>query len=228
MVIEIGDKLVSTDLFTEEFVCNLNACRGACCIEGNDGAPLTMDEVDLIEAHIDEIIPFVSEAGKEVIEKEGVYYLDQDNEPVTELIGDHKDCVFVTIDEKGIAKCGIENAYREGSISFNKPISCHLYPIREKQVGDMVALPVLPRFARLVSTLDERYGFDRLDGSRIIDRRVSQRDLGRLLGTTSKSVGRAVRTLRESGVLQLDGHRIQVLDQQGLFDAAHPPPTETG
>ncbi len=129
MIIEIGDILVSDELLEKHFVCDLNTCKGACCVEGDDGAPLTMDEVDLIEDHIESIKPYMTKEGIEVVNNKGVFYMDRTNEPVTQLVNG-KDCVFVTLDEKGITKCGIEYAYKEGKIPFNKPISCHLYPIR--------------------------------------------------------------------------------------------------
>lgn len=139
MIIEIQNKLVSTDLLQEEFVCNLSACKGACCVEGTSGAPLTMEEVSLIEDAIEEIKPFLTEKGKKEIAKKGVFYMDSDNEPVTMLNGG-KECSFMTKDEKGISKCGIETAYRNGAIPFNKPASCHLYPLRENQLTNQLAL----------------------------------------------------------------------------------------
>lgn len=139
MIIEINDKLVSTEILEEEFVCNLSACKGACCVEGNDGAPLTTEEVTLLEDHIDEIKPFLTEAGRAAIEKQGVFYLDHDNEAVTSLV-EGRECVFVTRDDEGIVKCGVEKAYREGKIDFNKPQSCHLYPIRVRQYSSFTAL----------------------------------------------------------------------------------------
>ena len=139
MIIEIQDKLVSTDLLTEQFVCNLSACKGACCVHGTSGAPLTMEEVSLIEDAIEEIKPFLGEKGRAEIEKKGVFYMDEDNEPVT-MLNKGKECAFMTSDEKGISKCGIETAYREGAIPFNKPASCHLYPLRENKLKNQLAL----------------------------------------------------------------------------------------
>lgn len=129
MIIEIEDKLVSQDIFDKQFVCNLSACKGACCVEGDDGAPLTLEEVDLIEDNLDAIKPYMTKKGIDVVDDKGVFYMDRTNEPVTSLVN-NKDCVFVTLDDQGITKCGIEQAYREEKIGFNKPISCHLYPIR--------------------------------------------------------------------------------------------------
>ena len=139
MIIEIGDKLVSTELFEKEFVCNLSACKGVCCVEGDDGAPLTMDEVNLLEEHVDEIKPYMTEEGKAQIEESGVFYMDRDNEPVTSL-NKGKECSFVTTGDDGIYKCTIEQAYNDGKISFNKPISCHLYPIRVKKYRSFSSL----------------------------------------------------------------------------------------
>ena len=139
MLIEVKDKIVSTQLFDKKFVCDLNACKGACCIEGNSGAPLTLDEIDLLEENIEKIMPFMRPEGIEQVEENGVFYMDEDNEAVTTLVNGGE-CSFVYFDENNITKCGIEQAYNSGKIDFNKPISCHLYPIREKQFNDFRAL----------------------------------------------------------------------------------------
>ncbi len=139
MIIEIGDKLVSTEIFEKEFVCNLGACKGICCVEGDDGAPLSMEEVNLLEDNIEAIKPFMTPEGKKRVEENGVFYMDRDNEPVT-VLNEGKECSFVTQGEDGIYKCSIENAYREEAIDFNKPISCHLYPIRVKSFRSFTSL----------------------------------------------------------------------------------------
>lgn len=139
MIIEIGKILVSSDLLEKHFVCDLNACKGACCVEGDDGAPINQEEIDLLEDHIDTIKPYMTQAGIDVVDKEGVFYMDRFNEPVTALVND-KDCAFVTLDKNGITKCGIEQAHREGKIPFNKPISCHLYPIRVSKFSTFESL----------------------------------------------------------------------------------------
>ncbi len=139
MIIEIGDKLVSDEIFEKEFVCNLNACKGACCIEGDDGAPLKMEEVNLLEDHLDEIKPYMRPEGIAAVEKNGVFYMDQENEPVTSLVNG-AECAFVFLDEEGITKCSVEQAYRDGKIDFNKPLSCHLYPIRVQKYRSFTAL----------------------------------------------------------------------------------------
>lgn len=139
MVIEVGDKLISDELFRKEFVCNLNACKGACCVEGDTGAPLELEEIDLLEEHLDAIKPFMVTKGIEAVEAQGVFYMDHDNNPVTMLVKG-AECAFVYRDEAGITKCAVETAYREGKTSFNKPISCHLYPIRVEKLHSFTAL----------------------------------------------------------------------------------------
>lgn len=139
MLIEVDDKVVSTQIFERKFVCDLNACKGACCIEGDAGAPLTLEEVSIIEDVLDEIKPYMRKEGIAAVETQGVFYMDQDNEPVTTLVNGGE-CAFVFFDEKGITKCSIEQAYNEGKIDFKKPVSCHLYPIRVKQFNEFQAL----------------------------------------------------------------------------------------
>lgn len=139
MLVEIGDKVVSTQIFERKFVCDLNACKGACCVEGDAGAPLTFEEVSILEDDLEAIKPFMRKEGIEAIEKTGVFYMDQDNEPVTTLVN-NSECAFVYFDENGITKCAIEQAHKEGKTNFKKPISCHLYPIRVKKFNDFKAL----------------------------------------------------------------------------------------
>ena len=139
MLVEIRDKVVSTQIFEKKFVCDLAACKGACCIEGDAGAPLTVEEVSILEDDLEAIKPYMREEGLKAIEEEGVFYMDQDNEPVTTLVNG-AECAFVFFDEQGITKCSIEQANREGKTDFKKPISCHLYPIRVKEFDDFTAL----------------------------------------------------------------------------------------
>ena len=139
MLIEIDDKIISTEIFSKKFVCDLNACKGACCIEGDGGAPLKFEEATQIEKHFEAIKPFMEVKGIEAVEKNGVYYLDAEKAPATNLVN-NKECAFVYFDESKTAKCSIEKAFREGVIPFNKPISCHLYPIRVKEFDDYKAL----------------------------------------------------------------------------------------
>jgi len=139
MLVEIGDKIVSTQIFEQKFVCDLNACKGACCIEGDAGAPLKKDEISEIRENLDNIKKYMRPEGVEAIEKEDIYYLDDEGEPVTTLVNG-KECAFVYFDEKGITKCAIEKAHLEGESSIKKPISCHLYPIRVKRFNELAAL----------------------------------------------------------------------------------------
>jgi len=139
MIIEIEDKLVSSELFSKQFVCNLSACKGACCVEGDTGAPLDPEEIGPIEKNLDKIKPYMTPEGIEAVNAEGVSYLDSFDDPVTMLVKG-KECAFVFRDEVGVTKCSIEKAYREGAITFNKPISCHLYPIRVKKHADYESL----------------------------------------------------------------------------------------
>ncbi len=139
MIVAIDDKLISTELFERKFVCDLNACKGACCIHGDQGAPLTQAEASLMETIVEEVKPFMRPEGIEAIEEIGVWYMDPWNEPAVTLVNG-QECAFVYFDETQTAKCAIEKAYYEGKISWKKPISCHLYPIRVSKVGTDIAL----------------------------------------------------------------------------------------
>lgn len=139
MLVEIDDKLVSTQLFEQKFICDLNACKGACCVHGDAGAPLNYEEVDQIEEDLEHILPYMRPEGIAAVEKTGVFYMDQDGEPVTTLVNG-AECAFVYFDENNITKCAIEKAFLEGKTTFKKPISCHLYPIRVKKFNEYEAL----------------------------------------------------------------------------------------
>lgn len=139
MLIEVKDKVVSTQIFERKFVCDLNACKGACCIEGDAGALLNYEEIDQLEEDLDAILPYMRPEGIAEVKKSGVFYMDEENEPVTTLVNG-AECAFVFFDEKGITKCAIEQAYLDGKTTFKKPISCHLYPIRVKQFNELKAL----------------------------------------------------------------------------------------
>ena len=138
-MIQIDDKLISDELFEARFVCDLSACKGACCVEGDSGAPIEKGEADIVERDLDAIWPYMSEAGKKAVKKKGVSVVDEDGERVTPLVNG-KECAFVNFDDKGVARCSIEMANRAGKTDFKKPISCHLYPIRLTELKDFVAL----------------------------------------------------------------------------------------
>jgi hypothetical protein len=128
-MIPIGKTLVSDEVISNRFVCDLKKCKGACCIEGESGAPLEKEELKLIEESYPAVKPFLTADGIKAIEEKGLYLIDDDGDFVTPLIGEGGACAF-TVFENGIAACGIEKAYNEGKISFRKPVSCHLYPVR--------------------------------------------------------------------------------------------------
>ena len=139
MIIEIDDILVSSDIFTEEFCCDLDACKGICCVEVDAGAPVTLDEIGGIEDALDTVWDDMSASAQAVVDKQGVAYTDRDGDLVTSIVGG-KDCVF-TCYEGDCCLCALERAYRSGKTGFCKPISCALYPIREKRLGNgMIAL----------------------------------------------------------------------------------------
>lgn len=125
----IQNTLVSLDLLERHFVCDLNACKGACCVKGDAGAPLTDDEINLLEDIIDDILPYLDEEGRAMIAEKGVFEIDVDGDKGTALLKNGR-CAFALIDENGLVSCGIEKAEKAGSVSFKKPISCHLYPVR--------------------------------------------------------------------------------------------------
>lgn len=129
-MIVIDDKILSDDLIEEQFICNLAACKGACCWQGDFGAPLEVEEIAIIEKILPTVLPYLTEEGKAVIEEKGVsaYYKEDEFEGTTLL--KNGACSFMTYDENKVAKCGIEQAFLDGKTDYKKPISCHLYPIR--------------------------------------------------------------------------------------------------
>lgn len=138
-MLQIDDTIISLDLLDEKFVCDLSKCKGICCIEGDDGAPLEEFEVQIITDLLPLIWDDLTEKSKVVIQKQGVSYIDDDGEPVTSIVNG-AECVFTYTDEKGVCKCAIENAFREGKTNFYKPISCHLYPVRLQKYDEFIAV----------------------------------------------------------------------------------------
>ena len=130
--------LVSLDILEKEFVCNLSACKGICCVEGESGAPLDKSEINVIAENLHEIKPFMDEKALKLLDKKGFYERDSDGDLVTNCLNG-KACVFATSDA-GVYKCAIEKAYLAGKISFQKPVSCHLYPARISKVGESEAV----------------------------------------------------------------------------------------
>ncbi len=138
-MLQIDDTIISLDLLDEQFVCDLTSCKGICCIEGDDGAPLEPEEVKVIQDLLPLIWDDLSDVSKEVINKQGVSYIDDDGEPVTSIVNG-AECVFTFTDTNGICKCAIEKAFREGKTDFYKPISCHLYPVRLQKYNEYIAV----------------------------------------------------------------------------------------
>lgn len=128
-MIKVGEVLVSDDIKEKEFVCNLEKCKGACCVEGDYGAPLEDDELEILKEIYPQVKSYLTQEGIKAIEEQGTHVLDDDGDFSTPTIGG-KECAYSIYDEKGILKCGIEQAYYDKKISWKKPISCHLYPIR--------------------------------------------------------------------------------------------------
>lgn len=138
-MIQIGNILISDDIKEEFFLCDLEKCKGACCVEGDLGAPLTMDELLEIEEVVEVVKPYLPRRAVKVLENEGPYLLDEEGEFSTTTI-DNRECAFSFYDEHGILKCGIEQAWKDGKTDFRKPISCHMYPIRVVKLHDHFAL----------------------------------------------------------------------------------------
>lgn len=128
-MLEIGKTIVSFDVLEEYFLCDLMKCRGACCVEGDSGAPLTQEEAVIIEKIYPLVEPYLSKEGKKMIEAQGTSMVDHDGDLVTPLVN-NRECAFTFKDEQGITKCGIERAFLDGKVNFRKPVSCHLFPIR--------------------------------------------------------------------------------------------------
>ena len=146
-IIQVGDVLLSSEILTEKFCCDLSVCKGECCVEGDAGAPVTLDEIAEIEDCVDEVWGDLSASAQAVIDKQGVAYTDQEGDLVTSIVRG-KDCVFTYYDDiefstlnsqfsiPNCCLCALEKAYRAGKTRFCKPISCALYPIREKRLGE--------------------------------------------------------------------------------------------
>lgn len=137
-MLRIGDTIFSLDIIEKKFSCNLHHCRGVCCRYGDSGAPLTGEEVEILEKIGPEVKSFLRGDGIAAIEQQGTSIIDIDNDKVTPLIG-NMDCAYSVFNGE-ILMCGIEKAWSEGKISFRKPLSCHLFPIRVKQFSGFKAV----------------------------------------------------------------------------------------
>lgn len=135
MIIQVGDVILTSEIITEYFCCDLDACKGICCVEGDSGAPLTLDEVGELENVTDEVWHDLSAAAQSIIDTQGVAYTDCEGDLVTSIVHG-RDCVFTCYGADGCCYCATDKAYREGRTAWCKPISCALYPIREKKFSN--------------------------------------------------------------------------------------------
>ncbi|MBK7937585.1 MAG: DUF3109 family protein [Lewinellaceae bacterium] len=186
-MIIVQDILVSDDVVEQQFVCNLNACKGACCWEGDYGAPLETSELPILDSIYEQVKPFLSPAGIAVLESQGRFVrFERTEEWVTPLINNGP-CAYMTFDTRGIAQCGIEQAWKSGRVDFQKPVSCHLYPIRvekNEEIGfealnyhewdicsaacDLGKSAQVPVYQFVKDALIRKYGqdfYDELDGA---------------------------------------------------------------
>lgn len=136
---QIDKTIVSEEIVDNDFVCNLNACKGACCVDGEYGAPLEEEETEILANIFEKVKPYLRPEGVEAILEQGAFVKGEDGEWETPLVN-KSECAYVVYDEKGITKCGIEAAYLDGSVSWKKPISCHLYPVRTREYSEFTAV----------------------------------------------------------------------------------------
>ncbi|WP_299884872.1 DUF3109 family protein [uncultured Lacinutrix sp.] len=136
---QLGKTIVSEAIIEKDFVCNLSACKGACCIDGDAGAPLTKEETEILKDIYPKVKPFLRQEGIDVIEAQGTSVTTVFDELETPLING-ADCAYVIFDDKNTALCAIEEAYNQGEVDWKKPVSCHLYPIRVKDYTEFSAV----------------------------------------------------------------------------------------
>ncbi|MEL6988656.1 MAG: DUF3109 family protein [Bacteroidota bacterium] len=132
----IQNKLISLDLVEQKFVCNLAKCKGACCWEGDFGAPLEKEEIEVLEKINEDLKDYISIEGKQAIKEQGFcvrYFQNEEDSFLGTPLLDNGACAYINYDQNGVAQCGIENAYKDGKVDFQKPLSCHLYPVRIKK-----------------------------------------------------------------------------------------------
>lgn len=137
---QIEKTLISEDIIEHDFVCNLSACKGACCVDGEYGAPLEEAETKILDEIRDKVTPFLSEEGIKAISKQGTHVKGEDGEWETPLVKETGACAYVVYDDQNIAKCGLEEAHKHGATDWKKPISCHLYPVRIKEYSAFTAV----------------------------------------------------------------------------------------
>ena len=138
-MIIVQNSYLSDDIAEKMFVCDLERCKGACCTEGDSGAPLEEAELPVLEEVFEAVKPFLTPAGLQAIGEQGKYVIDEDGDLATPTVG-NRECAYANYDAKGVLKCAIEQAYLAGKIDYRKPISCHLYPIRVTKYDQFEAL----------------------------------------------------------------------------------------
>lgn len=135
----VGNVYISDDLADHYFYCDLAKCKGACCEQGDSGAPLAPEETQIIEEIIEDIKPYLTEEGRETIRQQGLYVTDSEGDLATPTAGG-KECVYAYKNEQGVWQCAFETAWLKGKTHFQKPISCHLYPVRVTRLAVEEAL----------------------------------------------------------------------------------------
>lgn len=136
---QLGKTIVSEEIIEKDFVCNLSACKGGCCVDGNAGAPVEDSETEILVDIYSRVKPFLRKEGIEEIEKQGAFIKGEDGEWETPLVNG-SECAYVVFSDNGITKCGIEQAHNAGVIDWKKPVSCHLYPIRVREYTELTAV----------------------------------------------------------------------------------------
>ncbi len=136
---QLGKTIVSEEIIENDFVCNINACKGACCVEGEAGAPLEEGETQVLVDIYSKVKPYLRPEGIAEIEKQGAFIKGEDGEWETPLVNG-SECAYVVFAENGTAKCGLEEAYNQGATKWKKPVSCHLYPIRVREYSELTAV----------------------------------------------------------------------------------------
>lgn len=138
-MISIQNTLVSEDLIQKHFVCHLARCKGECCVAGEAGAPLEAEEAQYLKNHLEDLAPFLEKQGRQAIAQQGTSVKGVDGSLETPLVKG-KECAYTVFSETGVAQCGIEKAFNKGALSFQKPISCHLYPVRVTSYSEFEAV----------------------------------------------------------------------------------------
>ncbi len=136
---QLGKTIVSEEIIENDFVCNLQACKGQCCIYGNAGAPLEDAETEILVDIYDKVKPYLRKEGIAAIQEQGAFVKGEDGEWETPLVNG-SECAYVIFTDKNIAKCGLEEAYIDSATTWKKPVSCHLYPIRVKEYTELTAV----------------------------------------------------------------------------------------